>query len=354
MTGVSCSTLTLKSDEARELPLGESEHHSGKTTKKSLCTRNTSGTKNLKAFLKTNVFLKLKNANEKEQLCHPELDSGSLKETEILNSNKSCKTEQSTFQNDNVDNVIAGSTRNRRVAAGFTLAELLITLGIIGIVAAMTLPTLIQNHQKKQFLTQAKVVYNILNNALEFSKVQYGTNIKDWEFLEEGSNLQKSMFFFEKYLQPNLKVIEYCKTSSVTPACQHSIKMHGYNGSDFSSFTPQPDYGTAFVLSNSAIINIQAGKIHSDSYRVRILYDVNGIKKPNFMGKDVFIIELGGGQGGGDINKFLPYGYSKNKDCSYYKNEFQADLTCSQNSARAACLAYIMCNGWEIPDDYPW
>ena len=32
---------------------------------------------------------------------------------------------------------------------GFTLAEVLITLGIIGVVAAMTMPTLIQNHQKR-------------------------------------------------------------------------------------------------------------------------------------------------------------------------------------------------------------
>ena len=237
----------------------------------------------------------------------------------------------------------------------FTLAEVLITLGIVGVVAAMTLPALIQKQQKMQLLTHAKVVYNILNNAIESAKVEYGTNIEQWELLPAGTNLDKSMFFFEKYLQPHLKVIEYCKTSQETPACRHSIGMMDYNGSDFASFVPQTNFGTTFVLSNSAIINIQVGNINGSSLdRIRILYDVNGIKKPNFMGKDVFIIELGGGQWGGDKNRFLPYGYSRNRECSYYKSGFQSDLTCTQNSGRGTCLAYLLCNGWSIPDDYPW
>lgn len=238
--------------------------------------------------------------------------------------------------------------------SAFTLAEVLITLGIIGIVASMTLPALIQKQQKKELLTQAKVVYNILNNALEASKVTYGTDIENWEFSQAGNNLDKSMFFAEKYLIPNLKVIEYCKKSANTPACKHSIKTFDYSGSDFTSFAPQSDFGTTFVLNNSAIVNIQSGDIQGVKSRVRILYDVNGIKKPNFMGKDVFIIELGGGQGGGDKNRFLPYGYSRTRDCSFYKNGFQTNLTCTKDHGRGACLAYIMCSGWEMPADYPW
>lgn len=236
----------------------------------------------------------------------------------------------------------------------FTLAEVLITLGIIGVVASMTLPALIQKQQKKEFLTQAKVVYNTLNNALERAKVSYGTEIENWEFLESGSNLERSMFFAEKYLIPNLKVIEYCKKSTNTQACSHSVGSYDYKGADFTSFKPQNNYGTTLVLSNSAIVSIQAGNINGNTERVRIVYDVNGIKGLNFMGKDVFIVELGGRQGGGDKNRFLPYGYRKDKDCSYYKNGFQADLTCTKEHGRAACLAYIMCNGWNMPEDYPW
>ena len=49
-------------------------------------------------------------------------------------------------------------TRKRRVA--FTLAEVLITLGVIGVVAALTLPTLIKNHEKHVIETQLKKTYS--------------------------------------------------------------------------------------------------------------------------------------------------------------------------------------------------
>ena len=49
---------------------------------------------------------------------------------------------------------------------GFTLAEVLITLGIIGVVAAMTLPTLMQNYQKKVAVERAKKAYAEISLAL--------------------------------------------------------------------------------------------------------------------------------------------------------------------------------------------
>ena len=49
--------------------------------------------------------------------------------------------------------------------AAFTLAEVLITLGIIGVVAAMTMPSLIQSHQDKEITARLKKVYSVLGNA---------------------------------------------------------------------------------------------------------------------------------------------------------------------------------------------
>lgn len=48
------------------------------------------------------------------------------------------------------------TSSKRKVQVGFTLAEVLITLGIIGVVAAMTIPTLMTNYQKKSTATQLK------------------------------------------------------------------------------------------------------------------------------------------------------------------------------------------------------
>ena len=49
---------------------------------------------------------------------------------------------------------------------GFTLAEVLITLGIIGIIAAMTLPSIIGHYKKKALQEQFKVAYSLFRRLL--------------------------------------------------------------------------------------------------------------------------------------------------------------------------------------------
>ena len=63
--------------------------------------------------------------------------------------------------------------------AAFTLAEVLITLGIIGVVAALTLPAVITKYQKKQTATQLKKVYTTLSQAIEHAKADYG-DVSTW------------------------------------------------------------------------------------------------------------------------------------------------------------------------------
>lgn len=81
----------------------------------------------------------------------------------------------------------------------FTLAEVLITLGIIGVVAAMTLPALINNYKKAQTVSQLKASYSILSQAIKLSEVTNG-EVKYWNF-----NLSPEQFF-EKYLKGYLKM----------------------------------------------------------------------------------------------------------------------------------------------------
>lgn len=61
----------------------------------------------------------------------------------------------------------------------FTLAEVLITLGIIGIVAALTLPSVITKYQKKQTVAQLKKAYSTISQALVTSQYENG-NISEW------------------------------------------------------------------------------------------------------------------------------------------------------------------------------
>ena len=127
----------------------------------------------------------------KSDNCHPELDSGSchLQEYTEFNINKSnVGVETTTYNNISLNtkerSVIVSCLRHhltRKAAftlaevfspyyysprrAAFTLAEVLITLGIIGVVAAMTLPTLVANYKEKQRVTQLKKSYSVLQQA---------------------------------------------------------------------------------------------------------------------------------------------------------------------------------------------
>lgn len=65
----------------------------------------------------------------------------------------------------------------------FTLAEVLITLGIIGVVAAMTIPTLIANIRSKQYSSKFKKTISTLSNSAKMSNAQYGF---DFSGLETG------------------------------------------------------------------------------------------------------------------------------------------------------------------------
>ena len=64
----------------------------------------------------------------------------------------------------------------------FTLAEVLITLGIIGVVAAMTIPTLINAQQEKATITKLKKTYSVLQQALLSAQQEYG-DVPSWGFV---------------------------------------------------------------------------------------------------------------------------------------------------------------------------
>lgn len=60
--------------------------------------------------------------------------------------------------------------KNKRyITFGFTLAEVLITLGIIGVVAALTIPALISNYRSKVAVTQLKKMYSVMSQALLYT-----------------------------------------------------------------------------------------------------------------------------------------------------------------------------------------
>ena len=247
------------------------------------------------------------------------------------------------------------------------MAEVLITLGIIGIVAAMTLPTLIANHRKHVALTKIKHTYNILSNALERAKVDYDTEVNNWYVPTEGTQLEKSKFFAETYMLPYLQVSTYCKERSTAPYCL--IKYTHLKGEAYEILGPSDSgNGVSFVLNSGVVVGVTVGAISvanpGDTYdetisRIKITFDIDGPQGYNKKGYDVFMIELGGADGPrignrADRNKFLPYLYDASKDCDYYVSKVNHGCNNDATFGGSMCLAYIVCNGWDFGDKYPW
>ena len=85
--------------------------------------------------------------------------------------------------------------------AAFTMAEVLITLGIIGIIAAMTLPNLIGNYKMLTYEVAFKKQYALLQNTMNLLTVDNGTN-RCYTYFRQGDTsyqfLTDDCSFFEK------------------------------------------------------------------------------------------------------------------------------------------------------------
>ena len=88
---------------------------------------------------------------------------------------------------------------------GFTLAEVLITLAIIGVVAAISIPSVISNTQQQEFKTGLRKAVSVLNSAITMNMAIDGESPYDNANLF--GYLQKHMAVMEKY---NKAKICYC------------------------------------------------------------------------------------------------------------------------------------------------
>lgn len=175
---------------------------------------------------------------------------------------------------------------------GFTLAEVLITLGIIGIVAAITMPTLIQNHQKRSLEAATKKFYSMMSQAVKQYMADEGVDdLRNTplssENYEDDMNSPEAIASIKNFVTKYLKVVKECdknKNDCFAP------KYKAWNGGEtVLDFTSTIDYGSMdaqdYVLANGTIIRI---RYHSFDGPISIYADVNGKKGPNRVGYDLW------------------------------------------------------------------
>lgn len=137
--------------------------------------------------------------------------------------------------------------------SAFTLAEVLITLGIIGIVAAVTMPTLITNHREKVTVTRLTQTYSLLSQALEKMIQDESQTIQYW-----GSTSAERITKFEKLLPEYVDVIKKCP--KVKKGCIADSYRAGVVDAPANASIPGITGDTnSFLLKNGIAIKTQSG-----------------------------------------------------------------------------------------------
>ena len=200
----------------------------------------------------------------------------------------------------------------------FTLAEVLITLGIIGVVASMTIPTLVTNYQDKVMVNKAKLAYSQVHNALKLYASTndcygnilclYNPNKQNYEIAKDFSTVLRG----SKVCNPNLaksKRDTYCKSEYGIKSQKNPYKEDGkYVAGDAIGVNGR------IVLSNGMFYRVtrnteckyqvehikrdeygfDTGEITIGNYDVcmRIYVDTNGLNEPNQWGRDIFELTI--------------------------------------------------------------
>ena len=195
--------------------------------------------------------------------------------------------------NDLDSNVPEGLPTKKKAA--FTLSEVLITLGIIGVVAAMTLPTVLNDIQDKQFKTAFKKQYSVIAQVVQKAYLEEGETPapnKDWRQMP-------------KYFCRMQKELNALKSGTI---CPDNIDDMYYETGGWESDTDWPSTGEYYWHKENEWFDKQ-GKpyFRNPGYSAlamllpdgtllqyicanQIFIDVNGYKKPNVIGRDIFYI----------------------------------------------------------------
>ena len=179
---------------------------------------------------------------------------------------------------------------------GFTLAEVLITLGVIGVVAALTMPNLLQNHQKKVFVAQLQRTVNLISNsATALMGDNNAATLSDSYLVPVGDDYKNAQ---GKFMNTYFKVARDCGTDN-REACLGDLyySLDRSSSTDIEKWLSGSYYGGPYycvTINTGATICMSPMHPSDDSWHgaSSVIVDVNGPSGPNTNGRDLFQFDL--------------------------------------------------------------
>jgi len=221
---------------------------------------------------------------------------------------------------------------------GFTLAEVLITLGIIGVVAALTIPTLIQNANEKATVSRLKKVYSTLSSAYTLAIQENGTP-ENWGLTVDGAGAKK----FMDMLVPYLSVVANCDTGGGCFPARTFWRDYTYNDLNTVTFIAKAKLndGTIFFtqISSADCTKVRTDNVQNiqlNSACAVLGVDINGSKGPNRASQDFFYFVA---------TKYgiTPVGTSDEDNNASLVNKAGFEATCKAGNG-GGCTAWVIYN----------
>ncbi|MCM1339228.1 MAG: type II secretion system GspH family protein [Muribaculaceae bacterium] len=222
---------------------------------------------------------------------------------------------------------------------GFSLAETLITLGIIGIVAVLTIPNMITNYQKKITAQKLKKTYSEVSQAVRMAENENG-ELSGWDIKRSCETA------FDEYMLPNIKV---SKKKTANPI----LTYYESSGNRETGLRIVGSSSASYTLLSGAEIIVSKGKC---SEMIEIIVDLNGYKKkPNKFGRDAFFMAFSPERG------FVLHSQNDGEHHAVHRTRnallngpSNFRYQCNKQGRGMWCGALIQADGWQISKDYPW
>ena len=159
---------------------------------------------------------------------------------------------------------------------GFTLAEVLITLGIIGVVAAMTMPTLMNSTNGAQYKTAYKKALSVLSQA-----VVLNVALDDYDMSQTSASGDTTLYNLFNNRMNVVKTSDGTTTDEGWESSNGTTKA-GFGSKGTGNYTLYFNDGITFTFPKTAV-NCTEGNKTVGFAPCRGVIDVNGVKNPNKM-----------------------------------------------------------------------